>query len=68
MAFYNKTDSDALKTKFADLSRPTGADFSALVDHVDSALKGLDDSFPQIITQSQYDALTDKTGLYVIQG
>lgn len=44
MSFYNKTDSDALKAKFADLSKPTGADFAALVDYIDSALKGLDGS------------------------
>ena len=43
MAYYDKATSDELKDKFKDLAKPTGADFSSLVDYIDSGLKALDD-------------------------
>ena len=42
MAYYDKAASDALKAKFADLAKPTGEDFSSLVDYIDAGLKALD--------------------------
>lgn len=61
MSFYNKTDSDALKAKFADLSKPTGADFASLIDYIDSALKGLDGETTTTTTSSTTVAPTTTT-------
>jgi len=123
MAYYDKATSDELKDKFKDLAKPTGADFSGLVDYFNKGLQGMDDTGIQgpkgdkgdigpqgepgpqgpkgdtglqgdkgdkgdigpqgnagpqgasgkdavikVVTQAQYNSLTDKTGLYVIQG
>jgi len=42
LSYYDKSKSDELKAKFADLTKPTGADFASLVDYVDVALQALD--------------------------
>lgn len=42
MAYYDKTASDSLKAKFSDLAKPTGADFSSLIDYIDAGLKAID--------------------------
>lgn len=42
MAYYDKATSDELKDKFSDFAKPTGADFSSLIDYIDAGLKALD--------------------------
>lgn len=42
MTYYDKATSDELKDKFKDLSKPTGADFSGLIDYFNNGLQGMD--------------------------
>lgn len=38
------------------------------IDEVASTIPDSKDAVINVVTQAEYDALTDKTGLYVIQG
>lgn len=61
MAYYDKAASDALKAKFSDLAKPTGADFSSLVDYIDSGLKALDDQTTTTTTTTVAPTTTSTT-------
>lgn len=61
MTYYDKASSDALKAKFSDLAKPTGADFSSLVDYIDSGLKALDDQTTTTTTVAPTTTTTSTT-------
>ena len=61
MTYYDKETSDELKARFADLTKPTGSDFSSLVDYIDSGLKALDNQTTTTTTVAPTTTTTSTT-------
>lgn len=61
MTYYDQATSDALKGKFADLAKPTGADFSGLISYFDNGLQGMDEALSQTITIADGTVTPEKT-------